>query len=95
VVLATALTPELIEEGLCRELVSRIQTMRKEAGFEVTDHIILGYSGEGSLVNALKNNPDILSDTLADSLQNSIDGYQKTMDINGETLTLSVKKINA
>ena len=93
VVLDTNLNEELINEGIARELSSKIQTMRKEAGFEVVDHIIVGYVGEGKAVEVLKNDKSILSGVLADELVNAIDGYSKEWDINGENITLSVKKI--
>ena len=67
--------------------------MRKEAGFEVVDHIVVGYVGEGKAVDVLKNDKSILSGVLADELVNAIDGYSKEWDINGENITLSVKKI--
>ena len=94
VVLATTLTPELIEEGICRELVSRIQTMRKDAGFEVTDHIILGYEGTGEVADVLARNASICADVLADELRNEIDGYQKEVDLADCHIVLSVKRIN-
>ena len=93
VVLDTNLNEELINEGIARELSSKIQTMRKEAGFEVVDHIVVGYVGEGKAVEVLKNYKSILSGVLADELVNAIDGYSKEWDINGENITLSVKKI--
>ncbi|MCI7401206.1 MAG: isoleucine--tRNA ligase [Christensenella sp.] len=93
VVLDTNLNEELINEGIARELSSKIQTMRKEAGFEVVDHIVVGYVGEGKAVEVLKNDKSILSGVLADELVNAIDGYSKEWDINGENITLSVKKI--
>ena len=93
VVLDTNLNEELINEGIARELSSKIQTMRKEAGFEVVDHIVVGYVGEGKAVEVLKNDKSILYGVLADELVNAIDGYSKEWDINGENITLSVKKI--
>lgn len=93
VVLDTSVTPELAEEGLMRELVSKIQTMRKEAGFEVTDHIILGYSGEGLCAKVLSTRPEIASDVLADGIRASLDGFEKEWDIDGERIVLSVKRV--
>lgn len=92
VVLDTNLTPELIEEGNVREIISKVQTMRKEAGFEVTDHIELCYSGMDELIG--RNADYIGSETLCDRVSDeSIDGYQKTWKINGSDVTLTVKKI--
>ncbi len=95
VVLDITLTPELIEEGNVRELVSKIQTMRKESGFEVTDHIVLSVNHNPLIEEVVKRNEaSIMSDTLTDKvlygepLQNS-----KSWNINGETVTLSVEKI--
>ena len=77
-----------------RELVSRIQNMRKEAGFEVTDRIVLGYKAEGVSERVLKENTEeIKSDVLAESVSNELDGFTKEFDINGEKVTLSVKKV--
>ena len=97
VAIDTKLTDELIEEGYVRELVSKIQTMRKEAGFEVMDHITVTVSGSEKVCNiALKKSSDITGDTLSDSLVNADapDGsYSKEWEINGEKVTVSVKKI--
>ena len=89
------LTEELIEEGYVRELVSKIQNMRKEAGFEVQDHIVLGHSGNDKLGDVISKNADeISSDVLADSIKTSANtGYTKEWDINGENITLSVEKV--
>ncbi len=92
VVIDTNLTQELINEGISRELTSKIQTMRKEAGFEVTDHIVLGYEGEGKTVDVLLSDKTILDVVLADSLVNKIEGFEKDCDINGENIKLSVLK---
>ena len=92
VVIDTNLTQELINEGISRELTSKIQTMRKEAGFEVTDHIVLGYEGEGKTVEVLLSDKSILDVVLADSLVNKIEGFEKDCDINGENIKLSVLK---
>ena len=93
VVIDTNLTDELIKEGIARELTSKIQTMRKDAGFEVVDHIVVGYEGEGKAIEVLKNDENILSGVLADKLDAKLDGYTQEWDINGETVKLSVKKI--
>ena len=93
VVLDTNLTPELIEEGFVREIVSKVQTMRKEAGFEVTDHIVLSHHGN-SLIEGIfaRHGADIASDTLADSIKLGSAGYVKDWEINGENVTLGVEK---
>ena len=93
VVLDTNLTPELIEEGFVREIVSKVQTMRKEAGFEVTDHIVLSHHGN-SLIESIfaKHGAEIAADTLADSIKLGSAGYVKDWEINGESVTLGVEK---
>ena len=94
VALCTVLTDELIEEGFVRELVSKIQTMRKEAGFDVPDHIRVGISGNEKLRAVFeKNAPSICSDTLCDEYSGTLSGYEKQWDINGESVTLSVEKL--
>ena len=93
VVIDTNLTEELIKEGIARELTSKIQTMRKDAGFEVVDHIVVGYEGAGKAIDVLKADNNILSGVLADKLEANLDGYTQEWDINGETVKLSVKKI--
>ena len=94
VVLDTHLTDELIEEGFVREIISKIQTMRKEADFEVTDHIIIYMEGNEKLEDITKKNVDgVKADVLAeDVVFDSTDGYIKEWNINGETVTLGVKK---
>lgn len=92
VVLDTELTPELIDEGIEREIVSKIQNMRKEAGFEVTDHIVIGYKATGEAKRIFER-ADFLKDVLADSISTTIDGFAKDCDINGETVTVSVKRV--
>ena len=93
VVLDTNLTPELIEEGFVREIVSKVQTMRKEAGFAVTDHIVLSHHGN-SLIESIfaKHGAEIAADTLADSIKLGSAGYVKDWEINGESVTLGVEK---
>ena len=94
VVLDVHISEELMLEGAVRELVSRIQNMRKEAGFEVTDRIILGYKAEGVSGRVLKEMADeIKSDVLAEEITTTPDGYVKDFDINGESVTLGVKKV--
>ncbi len=95
VVLDTNLTPELIEEGFVRELISKIQTMRKEAGFEVMDRISVGYSGNDRIREIFEKSSGIISgEILADSITEGDipEGYQKEWNINGERVSLSVKK---
>lgn len=93
VILDTALSAELIEEGAMREIVSKIQTMRKEAGFEVTDHITLGFKTDSALLTKIMNdNTTVRNAVLADEVRNDIDGYTKEWDIGDDKITLSVKK---
>ncbi len=95
VVLDTTLTPELIEEGFVREVISKIQTMRKEADFDVMDHITVYVSGNAKIAELVNNNKDEIStDVLADNIvTDKLAGYSKEWDINGETVTLGVEKI--
>jgi len=95
VVLDTNLTPELIEEGFVREIVSKVQTMRKEAGFEVMDRISLGFKGNDKIAAVIDKNKDsVCADVLANKLTpGETSGYEKQWDINGEAVTLSVEKI--
>ena len=94
VVLDTTLTPELIEEGFIRELISKIQNMRKDAGFEVMDHITV-YAKDNEKIEKLMNDrkDDILTDVMADAIvTGETDGFVKDWNINGEQVTLGVKK---
>jgi isoleucyl-tRNA synthetase len=93
-VLNTNLTPELIEEGFVRELTNKFQTMRKEAGFEVTDRIVAGYKTGETLRGIIeRNGAQISADILANSISADMyDGYEKEWDINGESAVLYVKK---
>ena len=95
VALDTALTPALIEEGMVRELVSKLQTMRKEADFQVTDHIAVTASGSDKVLAILAANADrIGGDVLADRMEAAEpQGYVKEWDINGEQVTLGVQVI--
>ena len=94
VVLDTNLTPELLEEGFMREIVSKIQTMRKEAGFEVMDHITVYADGNDKVVQIMKNHEaQILGDVLGDAfLAEAPQGYVKDWKINGEAVTLGVRR---
>ena len=94
VVLDTNLTPELIEEGFVREIISKIQTMRKEAGFEVMDKITIYYKADAKVADIFgKYGSEIQSDVLGNAIvAGELDGYQKEWNINGETVLLGVKK---
>ena len=94
VVLDTNLTPALIDEGFVRELVSKVQTMRREADFEVTDHIALTYSGSARIAEIFaRYGHGVAADTLANSVnEQEPQGYIKQWDINGETVTLGVQR---
>ncbi len=96
VVLDTNLSDELIEEGFVRELVSKLQTMRKEAGFEVMDKIVI-YIRDNEKLSAYldKNKDSVMSEAMADKIvSGETDGYVREWDINGEKVTLGVKKIS-
>ncbi len=95
VVLDTNLSPELLEEGFVRELISKIQTMRKEAGFEVMDKITVSYRA-GEKIEAVfqKYGAQIQSEVLATQIDGTqIKGYDKEWNINGEKVVLGVEKI--
>ncbi len=95
VVLDTNLTPQLVEEGFVRELISKIQTMRKEAGFEVMDKIRIFASGNETIGQILdKFREQIQNEVLAQSIElNMVQGYQKEWNINGEKVVLGVEKL--
>ena len=95
VVLDTNLTPELIEEGYVREIISKIQTMRKEAGFEVMDKIVVYAHGNDKIQDVMKTHEDeIKSEVLADEMVlGETDGYVKEWNINKEAVTMGVKKL--
>ena len=96
VILDTTLSEELIAEGFVREIVSKIQTMRKEAGFEVTDRIIVSYAASekaGAII--AENATAIAGDVLAVGVEQAEpNGYVKDWDINGDKVTLGVRKQN-
>ena len=94
VVLDTNLTPELIEEGFVREIISKIQTMRKEAGFEVMNHINVFQDGNDKLAEILKKHTEeIKKEVLADNiLIGTMGGHTKEWDINGEKGMFGVEK---
>ena len=95
VVLDTNLTPELIEEGFVREIISKIQTMRKEAGFEVMDKIVVYAHGNDKIQDVMKAHEDeIKSEVLAgEMVLGETDGYVKEWNINKEAVTMGVKKL--
>ena len=94
VVMDTKLTPELIEEGFVRELISKIQTMRKKAGFEVMDHIAVSYIADEKVTGIFtKYGEKIQAEVLADAISaGDLAGYQEEWSINGEKVTLAVQK---
>ncbi len=94
VVMDKNLTPELIEEGNVREIISKIQTMRKDSGFEVMDRIKLGFTGNAEILAiANRNSAEIMDETLADSLEEAVLEFSKEWNINGEKVTISVQKV--
>ncbi len=93
VALDTRLSEELLDEGCERELVSKVQTMRKEAGFEVTDRIRVYFTAEGRAKRMLEKG-DFAADVLAESVQEgSADGFTRTLDVNGDKVTLTLVKV--
>ncbi len=95
VVLDTNLTPELIQEGFVREIISKIQTMRKEAGFEVMDKIIVYAKDNDKIMDIMKANQDeIKREVLAENIiLGEAEGYTKEWNINKEAVTLGVSKV--
>ena len=95
VVLDTNLTPELIEEGFVREIVSKVQTMRKEAGFEVMDKIHIYAKDNDRILELMKNHKEeIMSEVLAEDMTlGTTDGYVKEWNINKEPVVLGVAKM--
>ena len=93
IALETTLSPELVEEGFVRELISKIQTMRKENGFEVQDRITVGIKDNEKLEKIVRKNEAFLKDiTLANEVTyNAVQGFEKAWNINGEKVTLSVQ----
>ena len=94
VALDTHITPELLEEGFVREIISKLQTMRKEADFNVTDNIKVYITGNDKVAEIAANNRDeIKKNTLAVSIENTPgEGYTKQWDVNGEEVTFTVAK---
>ncbi len=94
VVIDKNLTPELIEEGNVREIISKVQTMRKDSGFEVMDRIRVAFSGNDTVVAIAKRNAaEICDETLADELTEGTLKFSKEWNINGENVTVSVEKV--
>jgi len=93
IALDTTLTEELLEEGFVREIISKVQTMRKENGFEVTDHIKVSLSGNEKLQAIVAKNEDYLKEiTLADEVNyGKLSGTEKEWNINGENIIIAVK----
>ncbi len=94
VVLDTNLTPELLEEGFVKEIISKVQTMRKEAGFEVMDKITVYVKDNDKIIEILNHNGDeIKSAVLATEIvTGSVEGYEKSWNVNGEEVIMAVKK---
>ena len=94
VVLDTNLTPELIEEGFVREIISKLQTMRKDSGFEVTDHIKVSVSGNDKIAEIMEKNVDEIKDeVLAEDITDGGCAFEKEWNINGENVKLGVEKL--
>jgi isoleucyl-tRNA synthetase len=95
VALDTTLTNELIEEGYVNEIISKIQTMRKDSGFDVTDHIKVCVSGNEKIANYVQaNEGEIAKIVLGDEFgYDMVAEHSKEWDINGEKVTLSVQKL--
>ena len=94
VALDTHLTPELIEEGFVREIISKVQTMRKESGFDVIDRIILRHSGNSKIAQVITDHAaEIGEEVLADSIESGSGPNSREWNLNGETCVLSVEKL--
>ena len=94
VVMDTVVTEELKAEGVIRELISKIQSMRKEAGFEVTDRITVNYVTADDGVKKALNSGDIGGVVLADAIiEGEIDGFKKEIDVNGAVCTIILNKV--
>src|SRR5574344_273673 len=90
---STVLTQDLIEDGFVREIISKVQTQRKETGLEVTDRIVLGYEGNEKLSSIIEKKKDYLaSEVLATEVTGSLGDNAKEWNINGEILKISVRK---
>ena len=95
VVLDTTLTPELVEEGNANEIISKIQTMRKDADFEVMDHIKVAVVGNDLLAQVVKNNEKMIGDKVLAASFSFTDEYavKKEWNVNGENVTISIEKV--
>ena len=94
VVLDTTLTEELIEEGLVREIISKTQNMRKDAGYQVTDKIQLYHTGNENIASVISSNADeIKTEVLAEKISQGTGDFNKEWNINGEIVTLGVSKL--
>ena len=94
VALETTLSEELIEEGFVREVISKIQTMRKDSGFEVMDHIKIYQSGSDKVKSVMEKNADVIKDeTLAEEIVFGDYSAMKEWNINGENVSLGVERI--
>ena len=99
-VLDIELNEALIEEGFVRELISKVQTMRKDAGFEVTDHIVLNIRGNEKIAALAEKYEELLKNTvLSDEIHSESDekreDFTKEWNLNGELVTLSVRRVKA
>jgi len=95
VALDTTLTPELIEEGFVREIISKVQTMRKESGFDVSDRIVLRHFGSQTLAGVIARNEAFIADeVLASWIEQDEGPNSREWDINGQKVTLSVERID-
>ena len=94
VVIDKTLTPELIEEGMVREIVSKVQTMRKDSGFEVTDHVLLSFGGNEKVAAIVERNAALIAgETLSDGVSYDAPLDAKEWSINGEKVRIAVKKV--
>ena len=95
VVMDTNLSEELLEEGFVREIISKVQTMRKEAGFEVMDKIHIYAKDNDKILELMKNHKEeIMSEVLAEDMTlGTTDGYVKEWNINKEPVVLGVAKM--
>ena len=94
IALSTTLTPALIEEGFVREVISKIQVMRRESNFEVTDRIKIFAAGNDKLADIIKRNAqEIQAVTLANEIIFSANDNAKAWDINGEKISLGVERL--
>ena len=94
VALDTALTPDLVNEGLAREFVNRVQNMRKDAGFDVTDRIRIQFQAPSRIAEAVeKLSTYVMSETLATQISQGTNGNATRMDIDGETCDITITRV--